>query len=187
KNKSVLIADNEDVVAYTYPFDFNKIFRTRILVESGKLKRLVNVNSRFSIEYVYKAFLVSETYSTSKKAIITSRSLGSSTFNPLKIKRQWTSFEKLLKENYNGKFHPEISYARIFHEMVFLFSFAGVSKNKVLIAKLKKDFEKTLKAEFEDFFITNRYMLIKNKETDLLRKNDTPAKLTKVYKSISNG
>ena len=187
RNKSTLIKDKPSILAYTYPFGFNKIFRTEILVKSGKLKRLININSRFSIEYVYKSFLVAETYSTSKKSIIISRSSKDGTFNPLKLMRQWTSLEKYIKENYEDEYHAEITYARMFHEMVFMFGFVGVSKNKVLFNKLKRTFNNSLKDEFEGFFFTNKYMLMDNKETQLIRKHDTPEKLTKVFKTISNG
>ena len=185
-NKSILINEKPSIVAYTYPFGFNKIFRTEVLVNSGRLKRLVNINSRFSIEYVYKSFLVAKTYSTSKKVIIISKSSKEGVFNPLKLMRQWTSLEKYIKENYEDAFHAEITYARMFHEMVFMFGFVGASKNKVLFNKLKKTFNNSLKEEFEGFFFTNKYMLMDNKETQLIRKHDTAEKLTKVFKNISN-
>lgn len=185
QNKTIVIKDNKKILAYTYPFDFNKIFKTEVLRGVAKLPKVLDVNSKFSIKYAYLPFYVADTYSTSNKTLVISKSTLASNFNPLLINRQWKSLIELDSKYLDDAYYTELMYAKMFHQLVFMFGFVGVSKNKVLLTKLNTMYKKGLKEEFENFFTENKYMLLDNKETALITDNDTPSKLTKVFKRMN--
>jgi glycosyltransferase involved in cell wall biosynthesis len=82
------IEKHPEIHAFSYPFDFNKIYKTEVLKITKKFTFPVQDNSRYSIEINYKALLVSKTYSTVDKTLIISNGTISQNFNPLKLIRQ---------------------------------------------------------------------------------------------------
>ena len=185
RNNSIELEGNSKFVAYSYPFDFNKIFKTQVLLEASQLTKMIEVNSKFSIKYAYLPFYVAKTYATTNKTLIVAKSTLSSNFNPLLINRQWNSLIEYDSKNKDNMYNSEFMYAKMFHQLVFMYAFVGTSKNKVLLQKQNKLYKDGLKHEFENFFTDNKYMLSDNEETDLITDNYTLTNLTKFFKRIN--
>ncbi len=181
----VRIREKPEIIAYTYPFDFNKVFKTRILIEATKHHSKSLDNSRFSIEHVYKALMIAETYATSSKALVQSKSPLSSNFNPLKLIRQWSPLHEYSNIFQENAYEQELLYAEFFHESIVLFALVGVSKNKMLMDKVKKAYSKNLETRFNHFFENNKYAFSDNKEMKLLKDNKSVSKLSKIYKEFN--
>lgn len=79
-----LIDENADVFAFTYAFDFNKLYKTDILKRGSQFLFTSPINSRYSIELIFKALIVARTFSAVDKDLITYKSEISENFNPLK-------------------------------------------------------------------------------------------------------
>lgn len=183
-NKTVNLEENSDVSAFTYPFDFNKVYRTSVLLEASKYKLPVRVNSRFSIDLVYIPLLVAKTYSTANKAIISSKSKELKGFNPMQMIRQWESLNKLSKDYFNLESISRYEYAQYFTEVVFMSAIAKTTKNKVLISKFENKLKKQMQTTFETILESNKYAQLNQKEKGLLYKFSTPSLLPKIYKEL---
>ena len=180
------ISKNPQIIAYSYPFDFNKFFKTSLLNEIVKKPLSTRVNSRFAIELVYKGLLFAKDYVYVSKNLVTSRSELSRNFNPLKIIRQWNNLQEFAIKNGYANYAKEIQYAKFFHETVFLFGFVHSSKNKIMLKKLFERFDLELKSKFKNFLLTNPYIVLKNHEAQIIKDNLAKNKITKLYKSIEN-
>ena len=165
--KSTNIKDDKSVLAYTQPFEFNKIFKTSVLDEVVKMpafnKRL---NSRYSIELVFKALINAKTYSTSNLKIIRSKKDDGILFNPLKLHREW---EEMLSKDEFKKYFEELNYNQYFTYKVIYVGYLGVLKNKTLSNKFEIEFNKTFKEKNNNFYEANQYYIRKNRESTLLK------------------
>lgn len=161
--------DKEDAMAFTYPFDFNKVYRLETLREAIKLPSLSKrLNSRYTIELVFKAFLVANTYATTSAKIVKSKKSVGSSFNPLKISREW---DELISQESFSKFKSSLDYNRYFATKILYSALAATTKNKVLATKMNELITTKFEDPSLDFFKTNKYILSVTKESEILRKN----------------
>lgn len=160
--------DKDEIFAYTYPFDFNKIYKTTVLVETTKLPSLSKrLNSRFTVELACKALLVANTYASTKTKIVRSKKSIGTTFNPLKISREW---DELISQEAFSKYKQSLEYNRYFVTKILYVSLAATTKNKVLVGKMNELIKTKFEDQSNDFFATNRFMLSVNKESETLKK-----------------
>ncbi len=82
------IDENADIFAYVYAFDFNKLYKTEILKKGSQFLFTSPINSRYSIELIFKALIVARTFSSVDKELVFYKSEISENFNPLKQIRQ---------------------------------------------------------------------------------------------------
>ena len=182
-NKPTSVLDAPDIITYSYPFIFNKIFKKELFLRSITKNKIYSLNSRYSISFTYMMLINSKSYSTLNKTIVKSHKKDLAAFNPLKNLREWEAVKNDFKE-FEEQYKKEVEYAMFFHQIFFLFGFAGLSKNKVLVKKIETIFDKKFSNQYMDFFSHNKYMLKKNKETELMKKHNSASKFLKVIKGI---
>lgn len=182
-SKPTDIKSNPLIIAYTYPFDFNKIYKNSILLESINTQYKNSVNSRYSIEFVYRIFTFAKTYSNVNKKIIRSKTKTSSTFNPLKLVRQCEETIKEISTNPNVVMEY-FDYALYFSIVVIWFAITKESKNKILLEKLKHKFKDLEMKHFKHLFKLNSLFIANAKEAEILRANKSPSNFHKIYKEL---
>lgn len=134
-----LIADNTDIFANVYAFDFNKIYKTEVLKRGSQFNFVATLNSRFSIEIIFRTLLVASTFSSVDKELISFRSEISENYNPLKQIRQWKSFQTFATKNLEGKYSSEYVYNFLFTQTQFTSKIVAKAKSKVLSSKYDAD------------------------------------------------
>lgn len=175
--------DKEDVIAFTYPFDFNKVYVLPVLKEATKLPSLSKrQNSRYTVELVFKSILMAHTFASTSTKIVRSRKSVGSSFNPLKISREW---EELISQETFSKYKSALDYNRYYATKIIYANLAATTKNKVLITKMNE----IIKTNFEDasltFFKDNKYILSVNKESEILRKHKNQS-AEKAFKALND-
>ena len=183
-NKPVKISEHKEIFAYSFPFDFNKIYKTSLLKEVAKFEYKTKLNSRFSIEHAYKALLSAETYVTVNQKIISSKAKMSNNFNPLKMIRQWDDMIHVIKNNFSDINSTEFIYAQYFTEVVFMSAMVKSTRNSVLTKKFNEKIKKQQQTTFENFFEQNPYANAKLKEARILRENNKLTSFPKIIKEI---
>lgn len=157
-----VIDENADIFAFTYAFDFNKFYKTNILKRTAQFLFTSSINSRYSIELVFKALTVAHTYSSVNKNLIAYKSEISENFNPLKQIRQWKSANAFIVKNLENKYYSEWIYNFLFTQTQFTFRMVEKAKSKVLTSKYCAD----LVAEIHAINLNaNPYLLQKTEET----------------------
>lgn len=157
-----IIDENADILAFTYAFDFNKFYKTNILKRTAQFLFTSPINSRYSIELVFKALTVANTYSSIDKNLIAYKSEISENFNPLKQIRQWKSSQAFIIKTLESKYHSEWIYNFLFTQTQFTFKMVEKAKSKVLTSKYCAD----LVTEIHALNLNaNPYLLQKTEET----------------------
>lgn len=179
-NKVANIETMEDIFAYSYPFDFNKIYKSSLLVDVAKLPLFASkLNSRYAIEIVFKALLIAKSYATVDKKIIRSKRIVDDSFNSLRMVREWK--EVLTREEFRP-YYSAINYNFLFTHSFIISGITASTKNKVLYAKYENEVKGFI-SNINNFYETNKYVLAKSTENELLVKyknRDT----SKLYKEI---
>lgn len=179
-NKVTNIENYEDVFAYSYPYDFNKIYRVSLLQEVGKMPQFVSkMNSRYAVEIVFKALLLAKSYATIDNKIIRSKKTIDDSYNPLRLIREWK--EVLSREEFKP-YYSAINYNFLFSNSFIISGITATTKNKVLQSKFENEYMGHI-ANIENFYQTNKYILAKTKESELLLKNRNKPN-SKLYKEI---
>jgi hypothetical protein len=70
--KTLNISEHPEIFAYTYPINFNKVIKTRVLLSAIDTKNFKEINSRFSHELYFMTLFKAETYVTLNDVTITS-------------------------------------------------------------------------------------------------------------------
>lgn len=133
------IDENSDILAFTYAFDFNKIYKTSILKNSSQFLFTYPVNSRYSIELIFKALIVAQTYSSIDKELVLYKSEISENFNPLKQIRQWKSAISFITKTLDNRCYSEWIYNFLYMQTQFTLKVVDKAKSKVLSSKYKAD------------------------------------------------
>lgn len=183
--KTINLNEDPSPIAYTFPFDFNKIFKREILLKAlAQEESNKNVNTRFAITYVLRAFYYAQTYSNIAKKIIRSKLNNTLEISPLIIARQWENFRASLAQKHENKFIQEFDYLSFYHQVVILTSFLGVLNRKSLINKYQKYLEKQIEQYFAKRIDTNKYFLLDNNETRAFRAADNFYAYSKLLKNL---
>ena len=183
-NTPVVIKDNSEVQAFSYPFDFNKIYKTDVLREAAKYKIPGHINSRFSIDTTHLPLLVAETYSTVNKVLVVGKSKISPNFNPLKLVKQWDELINISKNYFAYISTERYEYAQFFSETVFISAFIKASKNKVISKKYNEKYKKQMTTKFSSILETNKYANMISKEHEALSTHTKLTDLPKIHKEI---
>ena len=184
-DKSVEINKHKDIYAYTYPFDFNKMFKTKLLKEITPLKWNLTLNSKFSIQLLYTALLSASTYSTYDRKIIRMKVKNYNTFNPLKMVKEWEEMFKFI-EIYKKDFDLEpLRYAMYFTTFAITNQYVYENGAKVLIDKFEKVLKTLLNTEFKGILKTNKYFNNSSKESEIVKKRSLEGEYRKILKELN--
>ncbi|VEU75915.1 glycosyltransferase family 2 protein [Mycoplasmopsis columboralis] len=197
-NENLEISKHKEVVAYTYPFIFNKIFKKSLIKKFVKYKPISNNDSKLCVEVNYMLLLSAKTYRYVDKRIIREY-YGADIW--LNTKNGLQSFAEV--ENYiklqNLKLLEEIKYAKYYYLKVVMYGLLNSTtfmyrnfkskeeieekRSELLVEKHEKALEKLESStEFDAFEKSNLYMIKSSQESDFLR---TPiSKLKKIRTKI---
>lgn len=168
-----------DVFAYTFPFEFNKLIKRKLLQNVAKDNsiNIKTINSIYSVELVLRAILAADSFVSVPKRLIRIKRPLEISYNPIQLNREW--LKMINNESFKG-FRSSLEYNRYFTNKVIYTAVANAHKNKIMNSKL----EKYINNEFdEEFFETNEYMLLNNNEANLLKdyRNKRSIKLYKEF------
>lgn len=186
------IKDYPKIIAFTFPFISNKLFKISLANEISKKTSYIETSSHLSLEFLYLLFLNAKTYVYINKIFCNIVIEKEDIPNYLTFYKEWKSIRsKYILEN---KFIQEIEYAQIFDNEIIipiLYSHkklidillrSGVKKS--LAAKIYLKNKKLRSQEFTSFNYTNKYMLLNLSETEYLNKSHPPNEWSKIIKIL---
>lgn len=198
-NVVLKIKDNPDIIAFTYPFIFNKIISTSLLNTVLKFFATDTMYDTSNILFtylVYLLFLKANKYYYLPNQLISIEIEEKHILNYNSILSQWD----VIQEKYSNehKYLEEISYAKLFYLKIILCSMYLQGKSNIK-EKLKtkkyttnlsqKKYQEKLDqitySEFKDFHLKNKYMLLPNSiEANILKQNFPISKWNKLLKEL---
>lgn len=200
-DKLLKISENPEVIAFSFPFIYNKAVSTNLLVKSIK-NFWKEFNEDFSTllfsRFIYLIFLNAKNYYYDSKLLVELNISDELIPNYKNVINCWILIEDIfIQEN---KFVEEIRYAKLFYLKIILcslYSMQGMIKVKKIINNhknnllQKKYYEKLSKIEdqeFKHFVIKNKYMLQKQNlvEINLLKQHHPISKWSKLIKELKN-
>ncbi|MGY6172197.1 glycosyltransferase [Candidatus Mycoplasma pogonae] len=190
--KIIDLANNKEIVAFSFPFIFNKFIKSEVFESLAASKnRLALTSTKNWIELVYEIFIYTKTYCYINDVLINDWNEGLSSFNSSSFIKQWRNIQanNLLSE----KFLDEIQYAKMYFFEIFLSAMIGSAKKSHLknllnfensfkkhSQKLNSHIEKLRKEEFFEIEKTNKYFYNLTTENQFLSKFLPPAKWHKI-------
>lgn len=184
--KPITLADNSSPIAYTFPFDFNKLFAREVLLralEDTDYNKIIN--TRFAIIYVLKSFYYAKTYSNISKKIIRSKLNNVVEISPLIIAKQWEEMRHYIANKQNNLYIQEFDYLSYYHEVAVLTSFVAVLNRKSVVDKYRKYLQKQVEQYFGNKIDHNKYFLADNIETKAFREAKSFYDYSKLLKSLN--
>lgn len=190
------IESNTEILAYSYPFIFNKIFRTEILQSAFETKNYSNTTSSFELFYYIFPF--------AKSYMSIDRSLSRETIDLNHFSSYTSSFNdwKKLENFYSSAYKnliQELIYAKFFYLQVIVPGFLGIINRKKRYnikynfsdkakMQLSKNYFNKLKSiyesEFKNLAINSKYMMKKNSDIQFLEKVTPISKWGKILKNF---
>lgn len=181
----VLISENKDIIAYTYPFDFNKVFKKSLLSDVLKMENSLRIDSMFSIEHIYKALLLAKTYASFNETILAkTKNSEINNVNIIKIIKQWSYIRDFADYNFGTTYKNEIDYAQYYHLVVVVKSLVDKLNHATAKIKFKQHMKDLFSNGYSSFFQTNKYIISKTEEAKTLIKNKDADKLHKNLKEL---
>lgn len=197
-NKLLNINDNKEIVSYSFPFIFNKVFSTSLLnkVINKHLIKTDGDNSNIFFTYLtYLMFLNAKTYWYSPKQLVVFDVIENNFQNYNSVLSQWDIIEERFQVE--GKFIDEISYAKYYFLKIIICSLYLSNTTKMQKLRIKSNLNQKkyqeklnqiLANEFKDFELKNKYMILNknSKEVSLIKKNYAIAKWPKLIKELEH-
>ena len=170
--KKTSIKDNKWIIAYSHPFDFNKIIKRSVYEKMYNQKIKSTVNSMFAIEHVYKLLMNAETYSSFNINLVSKNTKSSpAKTNPIELIEQWEIVKKYFDYNFGEEFKSELRFAMYFYIAVFVSAINKDIKSSTITTKVNKMITNIYKEDFSDFFDSNPYIITETEEKRILVKN----------------
>ena len=198
-NTTLRIKENPEIIAFTYPFIFNKVISTNLLnttLKSFLTDTMYDASNILFTYLVYLLFLKANKYYYLPNQLLSIEIEEKHILNYNSILSQWEIIQnKYVSEN---KYLEEVSYAKFFYLKVILCSLYSQNKsnikdkitNKKHVSNLsQKKYQEKLDhiiySEFKDFHLKNKYMLISElKEVNILKHNYPMSKWNKLLKEL---
>ncbi|UUD34739.1 glycosyltransferase [Mycoplasmopsis caviae] len=186
ENRLYNISNQHHVLAYTYPFIFNKVFKKSLISQFTKYRTIVVSDSKFCIELNYFLLLKAQSYIYINKRIVREFISSVMWLNPKTFVQQFKAIENYVQTN-NLKFEQEIEYAKIYFLQIILgallntwrlrFWSKGVIRDRINYNEKRaerfiNELYRYLKKEHEEnnlFFNTNIYINKNTIESNLLK------------------
>lgn len=199
QNKLLKINENPEIIAFSFPFIYNKVISTNILNKIVKMTRVDEETSSniFFSSCIYSLLLSSSKYIYVPQPITEVYTSKNNIMNYKDVLNQWKIIENIYQ--IEKKYIEEISYAKYYYLKIILCimysisdksfsSLLGKNENKVL---QKKYFEtlKIIDEEYSHFSNSNKYMIPNektSKETTLLRDSLSISKWSKLSKELES-
>lgn len=195
-NKLLDINENKEIVSYSFPFIFNKVFSTSLLnkVINKHLIKTDGDNSNILFTYLtYLMFLNAKTYWYFPKQLVVFDVIESNFQNYNSVLSQWDIIEERFQVE--DKFIDEISYAKYYFLKIIICSLYLSNTTKMQKLRMKSNLNQKkyqeklnqiLANEFKDFELKNKYMILNknSKEVSLIKKNHAIAKWPKLIKEL---
>lgn len=195
-NKLLDINENKEIVSYSFPFIFNKVFSTSLLnkVINKHLIKTDGDNSNILFTYLtYLMFLNAKTYWYFPKQLVVFDVIESNFQNYNSVLSQWDIIEERFQAE--DKFIDEISYAKFYFLKIIICSLYLSNTSKMQKLRIKSNLNQKkyqeklnqiLANEFKDFELKNKYMILNknSKEVSLIKKNHAIAKWPKLIKEL---
>ncbi|EIN15103.1 Glycosyltransferase [Mycoplasmopsis agalactiae 14628] len=184
-NKIFALSKNPEVVAYSYPFIFNKVFKTKLLNSLPKFKLRELNDTKLQVYLNYLLLINASTYAYTNEVIVRENIQSDMWLAPNNFIYQFNELLSYVKMN-NLKLQQEIKYAYYYFLQIFLagliktwrarFSLSVITDyinyNEKRSKKFAEDLYKHLQKMHNDdklFFETNIYMLKSNIESNSLK------------------
>ncbi|MGL4252425.1 MAG: glycosyltransferase [Metamycoplasmataceae bacterium] len=192
QNYTFKISEYPKIIAFTFPFISNKLFKISLANEINKKTSYLETTSHLSLEFLYFLLLNAETYVYINKAYCNIFIEKDDIPNYQVFYKEWKNIRgKYLVEN---KYIQEIDYAQIFNnEMIIPLWYTHRklidklligSARKNLLAKIYEKNKKNRIQDFPSFNYTNKYLLFNLPETEYLNKVHSPNEWTKIIKIL---
>lgn len=195
-NKLLDINENKEIVSYSFPFIFNKVFSTSLLnkVINKHLIKTDGDNSNIFFTYLtYLMFLNAKTYWYFPKHLVVFDVIENNFQNYNSVLSQWDIIEERFQVE--DKFIDEISYAKYYFLKIIICSLYLSNTTKMQKLRMKSNLNQKkyqeklnqiLANEFKDFELKNKYMILNknSKEVSLIKKNHAIAKWPKLIKEL---
>lgn len=169
-------------IAYTFPMDFNKIYK-RELLNNVQIKSFPKIENRFSLEIFVKAFLHAKTYTNFDVKIIRSFPKIRQQFNVLDFIKEWKKIGEYITMIRKDELSAFI-YLQYYHLKIIVPALLSHMDSNVIAQKYWDKYisyyENTLKNLLEE----NIYFQTKNEETSFLKNAATLKQHLKLYKEI---
>ena len=192
-NKKLEINKNESIIAFTFPFIYNKVISSDLLDKTLKMNVIENNNdsSIFFSSLIYLLFLEASKYFYLPETLSNIEIIEEDIPNFNKLIQQWNSIQSIFKEK--NKFVKEINYAKFFYLKVIICSLLSnnsilnliKAKNNLIQKKYCDKLKQIKKDEFLHFELENSYMIMNNsKEVQLLKTFYPISKWNKIFKEL---
>lgn len=196
-NKLLKIEAHPEIVAYSYPFIYNKVFSTNVLNKTIKRLKFIDesISNIFFTSFIYSLLINSETYFYIPNDFYDFNISTNNIPNYKDVFLQWKTIIDIY--NVDKKYYEEINYAKYYYLKIILCSLY-VSHDKFFISKLKHKNENTilqkkyfdvlnqvLDKEYNHFGNNNKYMMLSSKnEANILKENYPISKWSKLVKEL---
>ncbi|SJZ43318.1 glycosyltransferase [Mycoplasmopsis verecunda] len=201
-DKILDISKNPNIIAYTYPFIFNKVFKKSLVKKITKYKPRITNDSIVCLELNYLLLMEAKKYKYLDFRIIRQYIPSDTWFNSKVLLDSFNVVDDNAKR-LELKIQEELKYAKYYFIKLLLtgflsetyFVYRHFSKNdkeqleekrsKILIQKhdeLLKKIESS--EEFQTFLRTNIYMMVDSPETQMLREDYKKLVKTKILDNL---
>lgn len=196
-NTRIKIADSPDIIAYSFPFIFNKIYKKSLIKKLIKFKPSTVTDTKLAIELNYRLLLLAKTYSYIDIRIKREYFGVDNWINPHSFITKFDALEPFFKTS-DRKLMHEFNYAKYFFIKIFLAGLLTdtnyrnintIMNYKQVLEKRSHKFKDKLKEiikkyessnEYKIFCETNIYMQFDNTETNWLRNSNPINKWNKI-------
>ncbi|MHA0272874.1 glycosyltransferase [Mycoplasma sp. 48589B] len=201
-DKVLDINKNPNVIAYTYPFIFNKIFKKALVKKIAKYRPKVSNDTVMCLEINYLLMMEAKKYKYLDFRIIREFISSDTWFNTKTVLDAFRVIEDNAKRM-NLKIQEELKYAKYYFVKLLLTGFLSETyfvyrhfsktdkeqleekRSKLLIQKHDEILAKLeASPDFQTFLTTNMYMLQDNVETGMLRENYKKLIKTKILDNL---
>lgn len=191
QNYSFKISEYPKVLAYSFPFISNKIFKVSLGKFISKKMPYIETSSHLSIEFLYMLLLNAKTYVYINKALCNVNILQEDIPNYMNFYKEWKNIKS--KYELEQKMLQEIEYAQMFyieiimpilytHKKLINILFLNSANNNILLKKIYDKNKRIRELNSNSFVTTNKYMLFNLLEAEYLNKSHPPNQWIRILK-----
>lgn len=198
-NVNLRIKEHPEIIAFSYPFIFNKIISTSLLntvLKFFSTDTMYDTSNILFTYLVYLLFLKANKYYYLPNQLISIDIEEKHILNYNSILSQWDVIQE--KYSIENKYLEEISYAKLFYLKIILCSLYLQNKTNIkeklkskkytsnlIQQKYQEKLDQITYSEFKDFHLKNKYMLLPNSiEANILKQNYPISKWNKLLKEL---
>lgn len=198
-NTNLKIKEHPEIIAFSFPFIFNKIISTSLLntvIKFFSTDTMYDTSNILFTYLIYLLFLKANKYYYLPNQLISIDIEEKNILNYNSILSQWDIIQK--KYLIENKYLEEISYAKLFYLKIILCSLYLQNKTNIKDKLKTKKYATNLSqqkyqekldqitySEFKDFHLKNKYMLLPDSiEANILKQSYSISKWNKLLKEL---